>query len=46
MEHHENTSPRIINLLKLILWAQSELDKRKINYPQMDELLATQIEPK
>lgn len=38
MEHHENTSPRIINLLKLILWAQSELDKRALGYPKMKEL--------
>lgn len=38
MEHHENTSPRIINLLKLILWAQAELDKRNIGYPKMKDL--------
>lgn len=37
MEHHEHTSPRIINLLKLILWAQSELDKRNVSYPKMKD---------
>lgn len=46
MEHHENTSPRIINLLKLILWAQAELDKRNINYPKMHDLSTAEIEPK
>lgn len=38
MEHHENTAPRIINLLKLILWAQAQLDKRNVSYPKMVEL--------
>lgn len=37
-EHQENTSPRIANLLKLILWAQSELDKRNLNYPKMTDI--------
>lgn len=46
MEHHEHTSPKIINLLKLILWAQSELDKRNVNYPKMNELATALIEPK
>lgn len=34
-EHLESTSPRLSNLLKLILWAQDELDKRKVKYPAM-----------
>lgn len=47
MEHHENTAPRIINLLKLILWAQAELDKRNVGYPKMKELDTGRIsEPK
>lgn len=45
-EHCEVTSPRIVNLLKLILWAQSELEKRNINYPKMTELASAQIEHK
>lgn len=45
-EHCENTSPRIINLLKLILWAQAELDKKNINYPKMTELATATIEQK
>lgn len=46
IEHHENTSPRIINLLKLILWAQAELDKRNLKYPKMKDLESARIEPK
>lgn len=45
-ENHEHTSPRIANLLKLILWAQSELDKKNINYPKMTDLSTGLIEPK
>lgn len=45
-EHCENTSPRIINLLKLILWAQAELDKKNVNYPKMTELASASIEQK
>lgn len=45
-EHCENTSPRIINLLKLILWAQAELDKKNVNYPKMTELASATIEQK
>lgn len=45
-EHCEYTSPRIVHLLKLILWAQSELDKRNVIYPKMTELSTAQIDPK
>lgn len=45
-ENQEHTSPRIANLLKLILWAQAELDKRNINYPKMTDLGTALIEPK
>lgn len=34
-EHHESTSPRLLNLLKIILWSQGELDKKKIKYPKL-----------
>lgn len=46
MENAEDTSPRIINMLKLILWAQSELDKRNISYSKMNDLATATIEPK
>lgn len=45
-QHCENTSPRIINLLKMILWAQNELDKKNITYPKMTELATATIEQK
>uniref|UniRef100_A0A8D8V4J0 Glucose-induced degradation protein 8 homolog n=1 Tax=Cacopsylla melanoneura TaxID=428564 RepID=A0A8D8V4J0_9HEMI len=35
MEHHESTSPRLLNLLKIILWSQGELDRKKLKYPKM-----------
>lgn len=45
-ENCESTTPRIINLLKLILWAQNELDKKNVNYPKMTDLSTAQIEQK
>lgn len=45
-EHCEDSSPRIVNLLKLILWAQTELDKRNVNYPKITELATAQLEQK
>ncbi|XP_031629481.1 glucose-induced degradation protein 8 homolog [Contarinia nasturtii] len=45
-QHCENTSPRIISLLKLILWAQNELDKKNVTYPKMNELATATIEQK
>lgn len=45
-EHCEHTSPRIVNLLKLLLWAQSELDKKNINFPKMSDLSTAQIDQK
>jgi hypothetical protein len=38
MENRESTTPKLSNLLKLILWAQDELDKKKIKYPKMSKL--------
>ncbi|KZC14584.1 Protein C20orf11 [Dufourea novaeangliae] len=44
MEHRESTSPRLNNLLKMILWAQDELDKKKVKYPKMTDLGSATIE--
>ncbi|KAG5307889.1 GID8 protein, partial [Acromyrmex insinuator] len=44
MEHRESTSPRLNNLLKMILWAQEELDKKKVKYPKMTDLGSATIE--
>lgn len=46
MEHQEQSSPRMINILKLILWAQAELDKKNVKYPKMVDLATATIEPK
>lgn len=44
MEHKESTSPRLNNLLKMILWAQDELEKKKVKYPKMTDLGSATIE--
>ncbi|XP_046419546.1 glucose-induced degradation protein 8 homolog isoform X1 [Neodiprion virginianus] len=44
MEHRETTSPRLNNLLKMILWAQDELDTKKVKYPKMTDLGSATIE--
>lgn len=44
MEHRESTSPRLNNLLKMILWAQNELDKKNIQYPKMTDFGSATIE--
>lgn len=46
MEHQEQPSPRMINILKLILWAQAELDKKNVKYPKMSDLATAAIDPK
>lgn len=32
---HKETSPKLSNLLKLLLWAQTELDAKKAKFPKM-----------
>ncbi|XP_026681769.1 glucose-induced degradation protein 8 homolog isoform X2 [Diaphorina citri] len=44
MEHHESTSPRLLNLLKIILWSQGELDKKKIEYPKMVDFSSARLD--
>lgn len=44
MENRETSTPKLCNVLKLILWAQDELDKKKIKYPKMTNLAAAYIE--
>ncbi|CAH0388816.1 unnamed protein product [Bemisia tabaci] len=46
VEHDESTTPRLFNLMKLILWSQDELDKKKIKYPHMTDLSTATIEMK
>lgn len=46
MENQDSTIPKLANLLKLLLWAQDELDKKKIKYPKMTDLARGLIEDK
>lgn len=45
-EHCEDSTPRVMYLLKMIIWAQSKLDSCDVNYPKMKDLEAALIEPK
>ncbi|XP_075156356.1 GID complex subunit 8 homolog protein Houki isoform X1 [Haematobia irritans] len=45
-EHSADSTPKIMFLLKLIMWAQSKLDAREVNYPKMKDLENALIEPK
>ncbi|KAL5274828.1 GID8 family protein [Megaselia abdita] len=42
-ENQEDTTPKIMFLLKLILWAQSKLEPREIVYPKMKDLETAEI---
>lgn len=44
MENQESTTPKLANLLKLILWAQDELEKKKIKFPKMTNLANAIVE--
>jgi glucose-induced degradation protein 8 len=44
MEDQEATSPRLADLLRLIMWAQEELDKKKVKYPKMVDLSEATID--
>jgi len=44
MENQDSTTPKLANLLKLLLWAQDELDKKKVKYPKMTDLAKGAIE--
>uniref|UniRef100_D3TPB9 LISH motif-containing protein n=1 Tax=Glossina morsitans morsitans TaxID=37546 RepID=D3TPB9_GLOMM len=45
-EHSADSTPKIMFLLKLIMWAQSKLDTREVSYPKMKDLETALIEPK
>jgi glucose-induced degradation protein 8 len=44
MEDQEATSPRLADLLRLIMWAQEELDRKKVKYPKMVDLAEATID--
>ncbi|XP_076034163.1 GID complex subunit 8 homolog protein Houki [Oratosquilla oratoria] len=43
-QNQEETTPRIAKLLKLLLWGQEELNKKKVPYPVMTDLIKGTIE--
>jgi len=38
MENRESTTPKLAVMLKLMLWSQEELEKKKVKYPKMTDV--------
>nr|CAG4645789.1 EOG090X0CTI [Lynceus sp. MCZ IZ 141354] len=43
-EHQEQTVPQLVGLMKTILWAQDELDKKKVKYPKLVDCAGAVLE--
>ena len=43
-EHADNTQPKVAVGLKLVLWAQNELEKKRIRYNRMVDLSTGRVE--
>ena len=43
-EDNQPTSPRLVKIMKLLEWSQSELDRNKVKYPKMNDLATANIE--
>ena len=41
---HKQTSPKLANIVKLLLWAQNELDTKKAKYPKMTDIASGALE--
>ena len=39
-----DATPKLANLIKLLLWSQDEIDKKKIKYPRMTDIGSGSIE--
>jgi len=39
----EATKPQIVTLIKLLLWTQNELEKKKLKFPKMTDLATATI---
>lgn len=37
-EHRESTTPQLVSLMKLVMWAQDQLDQKKVKYPKLTDL--------
>lgn len=43
-ENQDSSVSKLAYLLKFILWAQEELDKKKVKYPRMSDLATAMID--
>jgi len=43
-EHRESTTPQLVSLMKLVMWAQDQLDQRKVKYPKITDLARAALE--
>lgn len=44
--HNQPTiTPKLYNLMKLIMWAQDELDRKKVKFPRMTDFGSATLEP-
>jgi len=43
MGSHDVARPQLVTLVKLLLWTQNELDKKKVKYPKMTDLTTATI---
>ncbi|EDO26324.1 predicted protein, partial [Nematostella vectensis] len=41
---HKKTQPKLANVLKLLLWAQDELEGKKVKFPKMAEIASGTFE--
>lgn len=43
-EHRESTTPQLVSLMKLVMWAQDQLDMKKVKYPRLTDLARATLE--
>lgn len=41
---NKESSPKLVGLLKLLLWAQDELDAKKVKFPRLTDLARGTLE--
>jgi len=41
---NKESSPKLVGLLKLLLWAQDELDSKKVKFPRLTDLARGTLE--
>jgi len=39
----DESKPQLVTLIKLLLWTQSELEKKKVKFPKMNDLATASI---